>query len=297
MSTLRITKGETPLHQPFDASKENWANVGLPVSFDKIALHSGDILIQHPFSVSYQALPSSDSADSAPSSSCHSQDSLASLLREKINAQIQGITSVISAYPALAFRAEWALTELLTNATQYGRLTPETPRVGLVRLAWEVAHEPAGPTLALAVSNPCYRMFNPGLYPLSTLSELISLNSQSCNAHMGTITLLGYLHSGTCLSYVWHTSTGEVIKVGLSPMQEDSSSEQLVDERTSEPTEEPPMSNITIQAEKYSETNDLLPYSFEEFLADVEKGLPVQSLTVACVIGVGSNSFDNTTGS
>jgi hypothetical protein len=265
MSTLAIARGELPLNRPFEATSEEWNRSGFIMVPSKSEHLSGNVVIDYPFSQPYASL----SADTPEFSD------LAVLVRERIELNIDQISSVAESVGVSRDDTYWALTELLTNATQYGRPSEESSRAVLVRLTWEFGSDQNGPYVALAVANPCYRLFDPAFYPQLSVDEFSDLPPSNTNGHLGTIALLGKLREGAVLTYVWNGVDGSMIRLGLSPMQEVSD----------EMAQKDLMAPVSISAEKFSPSHNPLRYSYQDFLRDMSARVPVESLTIACVIG------------
>jgi anti-sigma regulatory factor (Ser/Thr protein kinase) len=173
-------------------------------------------------------------------------------------------------------KAKWAVTELLTNATQYARLSENNDRAGLIRLEWRITRDKSAPSLALAISNPCPTLFDPTRYALMSIADFYSMEPSTTNGHLGTIALVGYLQPHSHLSYVWELPNEERISCALQLIQESDSDKPLNFEEIMKP--------VRVGVAKFGPHNEPLSYSREDFYRDVQNGLRTRTVSVSCII-------------
>jgi hypothetical protein len=173
-------------------------------------------------------------------------------------------------------RVRWAITELITNATQYGAISKTNPHATLIRVEWQATKEADQAHLAVAVSNPCQALFDPTRYARMEFSEFNSLTLDQTNAHLGTITLIGYLKKGTKMFYLWEMNSGERVRLSI---------ERINDDDAHLPSNyQDLMAPIRVEATRFSKANQPIAYNFDQFLNDVAQADGTESLTISCLI-------------
>jgi hypothetical protein len=171
------------------------------------------------------------------------------------------------------FATQWALVELLTNATQYAGVPEGSDRRAYVDFESVLDENESDPCLIIAVSNSVPTLFNPAKYSNTSYAETLGENDQG---HINLTFLVGKLKDGCSLSYRWTTPNGESIRCALSRYEEsDPDRPETKDEYS------PPMK---ITASKCDAFGRAVPYSTEQFLNVVDK-VPTTEVTATYILG------------
>ena len=199
--------------------------------------------------------------------------SFAKLTKEQID---QLITSIVKDGELVGIpptTSQWIIDELMTNATQYGAMSESNPRAGLIRVEWGTVENSA---LAIAVSNPCIKLFDPSQFARMAQDKYFSRVPEDGNAHLGTIRMISELQQGTQLSYLWELRPAGRVLLTLEPYPVDA--QDLPDNH------ENLMAPVRVRAEKFDPNGGALPYDFKQFCSDITNGIAVESVTVSCII-------------
>ena len=263
-SLLTIAKGELPNTSPFDLSKET--NLSLrDIWTEPVPVQRGELWITYPFEVSCVAL---DRDTRFPD--------LATSAKTHLDLHVRSIVEQATNFGVEEGRAEWAVRELLTNATQYGASNEHTRSAGMIRLEWFLDHENGRPVLSLAVANPCLVPFDPSRFARMEIADFYSMDNTSSNGHVGTIALMSYLQEGTKLTYLWEMSDGERVKLTMELIPENAPDRPANYDDLMKPTR--------VEVFKFDSNNQPAPYSFNQFRRDIEDKVAAESVTVSCVI-------------
>ena len=263
-SLLTIAKGELPNTSPFDLSKET--NLSLrDIWTEPVPVQRGELWITYPFEVSCVAL---DRDTRFPD--------LATSAKTHLDLHVRSIVEQATNFGVEEGRAEWAVSELLTNATQYGALSEQDKFAGMIRLEWLLDHENERPVLSLAVANPCFTLFDPSRFARMEIADFYAMDNTSSNGHIGTIALMSYLQEGTKLTYLWEMADGERVKLTMELIPENAPDRPANYDDLMKPTR--------VEVFKYDSNNQPVPYSFEQFQRDIEEKVAAESVTVSCVI-------------
>lgn len=262
--SLDTTVGKLPTSSPLDLRLPDRNQLFLwgapPSDYSR-----GDLWIDYPFSQPYNAL-GADSPD----------PELARDVRTRVITYTEKIVDEAVAAGMDGSKAKWAVTELLTNATQYARLSDDNTRGGLIRLEWLISREAVEPSLSLAVSNPCPRLFDPSHYPLMSIADFYSMEPSATNGHLGTIALLSFLKPYSSLSYTWELPHEEKICYSMRMFREGDSDRPENFEEIMKP--------VKVTASKFAENNSPLPYDAEAFARDVKDGLATRTVSISCTV-------------
>ena len=104
---------------------------------------SGDVMVDYPFKRGWPRLDQ-DSRD----------PELARDVKNRLNGLVQGLLDNASSAKIGTGPLEYILTELITNATQYGSRSDEVKLVGVLRLRWEGSEDRHDPSIEIKLSNP-----------------------------------------------------------------------------------------------------------------------------------------------
>ena len=260
--SLDTTAGTSPSSSPLDLTLPDRSQLFLwsapPSDYSR-----GDLWIDYPFSQGYNAL-GAGSPD----------PELASDVRSRLIEYTEKIVAEAVAAGVDGNKAKWAVTELLTNATQYARLSESVELGGLIRFEWRITRDDSPPSLALAVSNPCTRLFNPSHYALMTIEDFYSMEPSISNGHLGTIALLSFLKAHSLLSYTWELPTEEKICLTMQMMREGDSD---LPENFQEI-----MKPVRVSVSKFAPNNEPLPYQAQDFANDLQGGLVTRTVSISC---------------
>jgi len=271
-SLLTIAKGELPNTSPFDLSKET--NLSLrDIWTEPVPVQRGELWITYPFEVSCVAL---DRDTRFPD--------LATSAKTHLDLHVRSIVEQATNFGVEEGRAEWALRELLTNATQYGALSEQDKFAGMIRLEWLLDHENERPVLSLAAANPCLTLFDPSRFARMEIADFYAMDNTSSNGHIGTIALMSYLQEGTKLTYLWEMADGERVKLTMELIPENAPDRPANYDDLMKPTR--------VEVFKFDSNNQPVPYSFEQFQRDIEEKVAAESVTVSCVIAGSGASFE-----
>ena len=276
-SLLTVAKGELPNSSPFDLT-----HVELPQGADLslkdiwsapvVDVRHGELWITYPFEERFTGL---DGSGRHPE--------LASKAKERFDVHISSIVEQATSSGIEEFRVRWTVGELLTNATQYGRVSQNDESAGLVRLEWRLDKDDSGPTFAIGVANPCVALFDPSRFARMERESFFDLEVSARNAHVGTIGVLSYLQQNTKLAYLWEMANGERGKLTLQEIPENAPDRPENYDDLMKPTR--------VEVFKFDSNNQPVPYSFDQFRRDIEEKVAVESVTVSCVIaGSGSSA-------
>jgi hypothetical protein len=198
----------------------------------------------------------------------------ASQTKSEMEALVERICQEGIAAGMPSFQTEYAIRELLMNATQYAGTREPCEQITRVGIEWIVDANESDPCLILAISNPVPALFNPAKYSNTPFSELVGDDNQG---HVNLLTLPGFVKPGTLLTYRWNTPAEETITCKLSYYNEnDPDQPHLKEEATP---------SIRIAVSKSNNLGSTLPYSTEQFLQDVADRAPTTQVTARCVIG------------
>ena len=264
-SLLTIAKGELPNASPFDLSKETNPSLRDIWTEPVPDVQKGELWITYPFEVSCVSL---DQDTRYPD--------LAAAAKMQLDLHVRSIVEQATSCGVEQTRAEWALRELLTNATQYGASSEQDKSAGMIRLEWLLDHENGEPVLSLAVANPCLALFDPSRFARMEVADFYAMDNTSSNGHIGTIALISYLQEGTKLTYLWEMADGERVKLTMELIPETAADRPANYDDLMKPTR--------VDVFKFDSTNKLVPYSFEQFQRDIEEKVAAESVTVSCVI-------------
>lgn len=264
-SLLTAAKGEVPTASPFDLSnatgvalKDIWSP---PV---RDANH-GELWIAYPFEERYFSLDK------------HTRDpELAAAAKSQIALHLDAVVDEADKRGIGKVAAKWVVDELLTNATQYGQISENNKSAGLVRVEWFLDRDDSGPTLSVAVANPCVALFDPSRFARMESAEFFAMDNTSLNGHLGTIGMLSYLKENTTLTYLWEMASGERVKLTMREIPENAPDRPANYDDLMKPTR--------VEVFKFDSNNQRVPYSFEQFQSDVEGNVAAESVTVSCVI-------------
>lgn len=263
-SSLDTTIGKPPSASPLDLTLPDRNQLFLwtspPTNYSR-----GDLWIDYPFSGAYNAL-GTDSTN----------PELAADVRTRLTDYVHGILRETSKTGVDEAKAKWAITELLTNATQYARLSETNDIGGLIRLEWRIVRDESDPSLALAVSNPCVRLFDPSRYARMSIADFYAMEPSVTNAHLGTIALVSFVRPHTHLSYSWELLNDEKILCSIQMIREsDADKPENFDEL---------MKPVRVLVSKWSPLSEPIPYSHDDFNHDVSNGLATRTVSVSCVV-------------
>jgi hypothetical protein len=145
---------------------------------------------------------------------------LATEVKGHIRAHVDAIVDRATKFGVKDLRATWTLEELLTNATQYGAVSETYSAAGMIRVEWQLDQDESGPTLGVAVANPCASLFDPSRYARMEIADLYALEETGLNAHVGTLGVLSFLKENTKLNYLWEMANGERIRLTIQEIPE-----------------------------------------------------------------------------
>lgn len=276
-STLVLGTGVLPRGSAFDLSTFVGSGLSIPVWDPGTArARQGDMWLDYPFEAGFQGIGGDDALAESPAAHSSEKGTVAPAWEHEARARIEaGVAAIIEQGVAYGFESArvWRiLTELLQNATVYGALSESVTCAGLIRLAWEFDDTPAGATLTVAVSNPIPRLFNPAKYCNIPIEEYCNIAELGGSGHAAVSVCVGYLAAGQKLHYLWDLPDGSRIVCRLRdcPLED---SEVTSDSLLMNPAE--------IEVSKYDSCDREVLYSVDDFLRDVETGLPTESVTVA----------------
>ncbi len=281
-SLLTTVAGKLPDLRAFDLSQANESTVGgikdvwsPPVSGGPLvaAVRRDELWITYPFEESYTGLGAS---------SRHPE--IATEVKGRIEAHLNAIVAQATKCGLEEHRSRWTLGELLTNATQYGAVNDTDSSAGLIRMEWQIDRDESGPTLGVAVANPCVCLFDPSRFARMEAADFYLLESTGLNAHVGTLAILSYLKEGTKLNYVWDMRSGERIQLTLQEIPNNAPDRPANYEALMKP--------CRVEVFKYDTKNQSVPYCFKAFQRDIEQKVRVESVTVSCVIAGTARSKD-----
>lgn len=273
-SLLTTVTGQLPKSTPFDLSEANdralqnikdiWAP---PVPNDQnvAALQHDELWITYPFEERYTGLGEG---------ARHPE--IATEVKGHIETHLNAIVDQASKFGIEELRSRWTLGELLTNATQYGAASETDSAAGMIRVEWRFDRDESGPTLGVAVANPCVNLFDPSRFARMEVADFYALEVSSLNGHVGTLGVLSYLAENTKLNYLWDMANGERIKLTMQEIPENAPDRPANYDDLMKP--------CRVEVFKYDANNQEVPYSFEEFQRDMEQKVRAESVTVSCVI-------------
>lgn len=227
---------------------------------------SGDIRIDYPFVEPWQSLGKNTT-----------DPQFAADVKARLEEIVNGITREAVALGLQEFRTSWILTELLTNATQYGSVSEDRQEAGHIRFAWEINAEPNDPSLRITISNPLQRVFDPGRYANMTIEQWLESQGDGGNGHVGTTAIASMVRSGSEVIYLWELANGDYLRCSVRAYLESDPDRPAEDSTIIQP--------LRITAERFSATGDSLPYSYLELKSDIAVGLEAKTVTISCVIG------------
>lgn len=279
-SLLTTVTGQLPDSTPFDLSKANddmlqtikdvWVP---PVATDQhiASIHHNELWISYPFEERYTGLGEG---------SRHPE--IASEVKGHIDTHLNAIVDQASRFGVEELRSRWTLGELLTNATQYGAVSETDSSAGMIRVEWRLERDESGPTLGVAVANPCVNLFDPSRFARMEVADFYALEVTSMNGHVGTLGVLSYLKENTKLNYLWEMASGERIRLTM---------QEIPDNAPDRPANyEDLMKPCRVEVSKYDANNQPVPYSFEAFQRDIEQKVRAESVTVSCVVAGAASS-------
>jgi hypothetical protein len=244
----------------------------------------GESLIPYPFAQRYSALKQLSSEELVRADPHAVQ---ASTAREKIETLENNIAVLANSHGIPDFQARWALTELVTNATQYGSQGRHDPTCGHIYVAWRVDTTPHDRSLRLTVSNPCTQLFDPSYYPRMLTADFFNIVAES-NGHLFTITMLSLVKPETYMRYVWDLPSGERITCQIRKLDGTSHDAQQPDGDDS--SESPVvMCPLELSVSKSDSLNQPMPYSEAEFMEDVKNGLATKYLAISVILPEGKS--------
>jgi hypothetical protein len=273
-STLETTKGKLPASSPFDLTaassvdRQNLTNLIIQSIWSSPVENSrqGDLWIDYPFTESCNALGE------------NSKDPLlARETKSRIAIHTEAIINEATQIGIDRGRARWAVDELITNASQYGAISAKNPSAGLIRVEWHADADSAGPSFALAVTNPCLVLFDPSRFARMEAIQFYSMENEGLNAHLGTVAMMSYIKQETKITYLWEMTSGERIRLTLEPIAENASDRPANYDELMKPTR--------VAVMKFDRLNRPVAYTFEMFQHDIEQKISAESVTVSCVLG------------
>ena len=264
-SLLTATKGEVPTASPFDLSNETYPSIKDIWSPPMRDVDHGELWIAYPFEERYFSLDK------------HTRDpELAAAAKSQIALHLDAVVDEADRRGIGKVAAKWVVDELLTNATQYGQISETTKAAGMVRVEWFIDQDESGPTLAVAVANPCIALFDPSRFARMESAEFFAMDNPSLNGHLGTIGVLSYVKENTTLTYLWEMASGERVKLTMREIPENAPDRPENYDDLMKPTR--------VEVFKFDVNNQPIPYSFEQFQRDIEGNVAAESVTVSCVI-------------
>ncbi|MEY4669581.1 MAG: hypothetical protein RL518_2280 [Pseudomonadota bacterium] len=272
-SMLSTARGELPKTSAFDLSAATNVKLEDIWSEPALQLQHGELWISYPFEERYDGL---DHKSRHPD--------LATVAKTQIDLHLTSIVDQAVSFGMRDFTVRWAAGELLTNATQYGALSEMNAAAGLIRLEWRLDRDETGPMFAVAVANPCIRLFDPSRFARMESVDFFAMENSSTNGHLFTIGLLSYLKENTKLTYLWEMANGERMKLTMERIPEDAPDRPANYDELMKPTR--------VEVFKFDPSNQPIPYSFEEFQQDVANGVGTESVTISCVVSDGENPRD-----
>lgn len=297
-STLNLATGGIPSEAAFDL-REGLTPQATHISLAKPDAQrehfsSGDVWIDYPFAVPLAKLAGA-AIEPCESASAREEMEQQEAVRYQISEHVKGIVAEASERGISDHDVEWALTELILNATQYGSLLPiesqseqqskGPPVVGLVRVEWDFNKDLSDPCLRISVSNPVKNLFDPSYYPRMSPDEYLEqILSAECNTHAGLLTLMGKVKLHTGLSYLWELQDGGRIRCSMFRLS-DTEAGELKD------LQQMP---VRLSVGRYDEDNQPLTYNEDQFMSDVaDHALKVDSVTISCVFGKQRRAFED----
>ena len=178
------------------------------------------------------------------------------------------------------------ITELLQNATQYGKISDQADCAGLIRVKWQFSPDSEDDCLTLAISNPATKLFNPAKYCNLKIEEYLSCVADGSNGHAAVSTLVAYLGCGRALCYLWDLTDGGKIVCSLSAINPEAADAAAAEITIPDDIVMP----VKVSVSKYSNDGDSMPYTTDEFLRDVASGLRTETVTVAGIFAKGSTA-------
>ena len=198
-------------------------------------------------------------------------------LKARLEGIVSGITEEAVALGLEEFRTSWIISELLTNATQYGSISDEIKEAGEIRFAWEVGSDPNDPSVMVAISNPTQRVFDVGKYANMPLEEWLESQGEGGNGHVGTTAIASLVKKGTHVTYLWELTNGDYVRCAVGAYLESDPDRPADDSSIIQP--------LRIIAERFTARGESLPYSYSELRGEVALGLEAKTVTISCVIG------------
>ena len=297
-SQLPLTSDQFPAGPAFDLSDANFEWTRLPStifvgSVERVLREglpkTGSFVIDYPFGKpcvrlgEYSVPQASESPDSR-----QGQEStdipLERAVRSAIDSMVAGISASAAEAGCCKHNVFLLINELLKNATQYGSIGEHVGRAGLLKLEWSISEDPNDPRIGITVSNPISRLFDPSRYCRMTEDEYLQAFLDGCgkdgsfNGHGGAMALAGLSKSGSPLTYLWNVEDGGYVMLTI---KHNKATEQEVSD-----SDNSGASNFTVEAKRFDRDRRLVNgYDLGVFDADVQNGLRVHSVTVACVMG------------
>jgi hypothetical protein len=202
---------------------------------------------------------------------------IAAQLKSRFDDVIKGFVTNAHSVGLSEFASEYVISELLQNATQYGRCSPGSDGPGLVSVKWDIGTYENTPHCIISVSNPVLAIFNPARYCNMTEEDFERSVLEGGNCHVGASSLIGFLKSGESLRYLWIMSNGERIVCEMSELSESdvASNQDSLNSNF--------VNRAKLSFTKYSNEGAPLPYSEDDFNRDVANKLAASTVTVSGV--------------
>lgn len=239
----------------------------------------GEASIEYPFAQRYTALTQLSDAELSQAGPHAAQ---ASATRKTIDTLENNIASLATSHGINEHLIRYAVTELITNATQYGAQGSDDPTCGHIHVAWMVDTTPHERSLRLTVGNPCAQLFDPSYYPRMLFDDFWNIGAHT-NGHLFTISMLSLVKPETYMRYTWDLPSGERIACQMRKLENTPEEGQQARDGESL-ANQAMMCPVELSVTKSNSLNQPMSYSEAAFMEDVKEGIETKYLSISLIL-------------